>query len=104
MVGVESYRDEARGRFVCVWGGGLNVSVCVRRDQKRLTKNRSCRNRLPIEPERDLRENDGHNAWEVCLDHKITDFSFQVEMGCHDNILSWKRTGGGRGRGASWKH
>lgn len=82
---------------MCAWEG-LSVRVfcarwCLGAD-KRLTENSSRWNRLPIEPEGDLRENDRHDAWQVCLDHKITNFSFQVEIRCHDNILSWKRTAG----------
>lgn len=59
------------------------------RERTKLTEDSSCWNRLSVEPERDLREDDGHDAWQVCLDHKVAYFPLQVEMGCHDNVLAW---------------
>lgn len=57
-----------------------------------LTKDCAGRNRLSVEPERHLWQNDSHNAWQVGLDHKVANFSLEVEVGCHNNIFSWKES------------
>lgn len=56
-----------------------------------LTKHGSCGHGLSVQPEWHLGENDSHDARQVCLNHKIPDFSFQVEMSCHYGIFTWKK-------------
>lgn len=48
-----------------------------------LTEHRPGRDRLPIQPEGDLRQDDGHEARHVGLDDKVSDLSLQVEVGHH---------------------
>lgn len=53
-----------------------------------LTKDRAGRDRLSVEPERHLWQDDSHDTWQVGLDHKVANFSLEVEVGCHDDIFS----------------
>ena len=43
---------------------------------------------LPVEPERDLGQDDGHEAWHVGLDHKVADLPLQVEVTHHHRVLT----------------
>lgn len=53
-----------------------------------LTEHSPGRNRLPVEPEGHLREDDSHDAGQVRLDHEVADLPLQVEMGRHDRVLA----------------
>lgn len=48
-----------------------------------LTKHRPRRDRLPVQPEGDLGQNDGHEARHVGLDDEVSDLSLQVEVSHH---------------------
>lgn len=54
-----------------------------------LTKNCPGRNGLPVEPEGDLGEDDGHEARHVGLDHEVANLALQVEVTHHDCVLTW---------------
>lgn len=53
-----------------------------------LTEHGASRDRFPVQPEGDLRQNDGHDAREVGLNHEIANFPFQMEICCHHNIFA----------------
>lgn len=55
----------------------------------KLTKYSSGWNRLSVQPEGHLGQDDGHDARQVRLNHKITDLPLQVEVGCHHSVLTW---------------
>lgn len=57
-----------------------------------LTKDGPGRHRLSVEPEGDLGEDDGHDAGQVRLDHKVADFPLQVELSRHDCVFTWRRS------------
>lgn len=59
-----------------------------------LTKDSSGRDGFSVQPERHLREDDGHDAGQIRLDHKVANFPLQVEVSGHDHVLSY----GGRMR------
>lgn len=53
-----------------------------------LTKHSPGGHRLPVEPEGDLGEDDGHDAGQVRLDHEVADLPLQMEMGRHDRVFA----------------
>lgn len=53
-----------------------------------LTEHGASRDRFSVQPEGDLRQNDGHDAREVGLNHEIANFPFQMEICCHHNIFA----------------
>lgn len=53
-----------------------------------LTEHSPGRDGLSVEPEGHLGEDDGHDAGEIRLDHKVTNFPLQVEVGRHHDVLS----------------
>lgn len=53
-----------------------------------LTKDSSGRDGFSVQPERHLREDDGHDAGQIRLDHKVANFPLQVEVSGHDHVLS----------------
>ncbi len=59
----------------------------------KLTKNRPGWNRLSVEPEGHLGQDDGHDARQVRLNHKITDLPLQVEVGRHHSVLTCEDKG-----------
>lgn len=65
----------------------------------KLTKDGPCRHRLPVEPEGNLRQDDGHEAGHVGLDDEVADLPLQVEVSHHDGVLTCRkqqdRGGGG---------
>lgn len=73
--------------------GLLAKHICALRNnrEEKLTEDSACRHRLPVQPEGDLRENDGHYAGEIRLDHEIANFPFQMEIRCHHYIFSYIR-------------
>lgn len=58
---------------------------------RRLTKDSPGRDGFSVEPERHLGQDDCHDAGQICLDHKVTNFPLQVEVGCHHDVLSCGR-------------
>lgn len=56
--------------------------------ESRLTKDSSGRDGFSVQPERHLREDDGHDAGQIRLDHKVANFPLQVEVSGHDHVLS----------------
>lgn len=58
---------------------------------KVLTKYSSGGYRLSVEPEGDLGEDDCHDAGQVSLDHKVANLPLQVEVGCHDGVLTCRQ-------------
>lgn len=60
-----------------------------------LTKDGSGWHRFPVQPERHLGEDDGHDAGEVGLDDKVADLPLQMEMSRHHRVF----TCGGTTRG-----
>lgn len=69
-------------------GSFLQPQMFRRDESRQLTKDSPGRDRLSVEPERYLGEDDSHDAGKVRLDHKVTDFPLQVEVGCHHDVLS----------------
>lgn len=61
----------------------------------RLTKNRAGRDGLPVEPEGDLGQDDGHDAGQVGLDHKVPDLPLEVEVCGHDDVFPCRDSQGG---------
>ena len=57
-------------------------------ETRQLTEDSSGRDGLSVQPERHLGEDDRHDAGQIRLDHKVTNFPLQVEVGCHHNVLS----------------
>jgi len=64
------------------------ASAGARKAEAGLTKDRPGRHGLSVQPERHLGEDDGHDAGQVSLDDKITDFSLQVKMSRHYCIFT----------------
>lgn len=58
---------------------------------KILTEHGARRHGLAVQPEGHLREDDGHYAGEIRLDHEIANFPFQMEIRCHHHIFSCTR-------------
>lgn len=54
------------------------------------TENCACRDRLFINPEGHLGEDNCHYAGDVCLDHEVAHFTFQVEVHRHHHIFTWR--------------
>jgi len=54
----------------------------------RLTKDGPGRYGLSVEPEGHLGQDDGHDAGQVRLDHKVADLPLQVEVGGHHHVFS----------------
>lgn len=53
----------------------------------RLTEHRAGRDGLPVEPEGHLGQDDGHDAGQVGLDHKVPDLPLEVEVSGHDDVF-----------------
>lgn len=54
------------------------------------TCNRACRNRLLIDPERDLRQHHDHDERDVCLYEVIAQLPLQVEMDHLHRVVTCK--------------
>lgn len=54
-----------------------------------LTKHSPGRDRLPVEPEGHLGQDDGHEARHVGLNHKVANLSLQEEVSHHYCVLTW---------------
>lgn len=65
-------------------GGGVREGVAA---EATLTEHGAGGNRLSVQPEGDLRQYDGHDAWEVRLNHKVANLPFQVEVRRHHHIF-----------------
>lgn len=61
----------------------------------RLTKNRAGRDGLPVQPEGHLGQDDGHDAGQVGLDHKVPDLPLEVEVCGHDDVFPCRDIQGG---------
>lgn len=75
--------------FIIQW----NIAELEWKQKTALTKHSASRHRFSVQPEGNLRQDDGHDAREVGLNHKIANFPFQMEICCHHYIFAW--AGGG---------
>lgn len=76
--------------FIIQW----NIAELEWKHKTALTKHSASRNRFSVQPEGNLRQDDGHDAREVGLNHKIANFPFQMEICCHHYIFAWAGGGG----------
>lgn len=58
-----------------------------------LTEDSSGRHRFLIYPEGHLGKDYCHDAWDVCLNHEVAHFPFQVEIDSHHHVFTWKTAG-----------
>lgn len=80
------YEDQERE---CFWKCFRKHNVLYKKAcSYSLTEHSSRRHRFSVKPERHLGENDSHDARQIRLNHKIPNFSFQVEMSCHYGIFT----------------
>lgn len=73
--------------FIIHW----NIAEMEWKCKTALTEHGASRDRFSVQPEGDLRQNDGHDAREVGLNHEIANFPFQMEIRCHHNIFTCSR-------------
>jgi hypothetical protein len=58
-----------------------------------ITKYSPSWNGLLIYPEWNLRKDHCHDAWNICLNHKIAHLSSEVKVNCHYNVFTCNKNG-----------